>query len=144
MRKINSAGLDLVKRYEGCSLHAYLCPAGVPTIGYGWTRDVKLGMTITQHQADVVLEYGLEEVAEDLEKVLKGVTVSDNAFSALCSFVYNVGIAAFSNSTMLKKLRKGDMDGAAAEFARWNKGGGRVLPGLVKRRAAEAALFKTP
>ncbi len=130
----------LIKQFEGCKLTAYLCPAGNPTIGYGRTTGVKLGQTITQAQADawVVEEYDAFEA-----RVRRIVTVplTPNQLGALVSFAYNVGTGALASSTLLRLLNAGDYKGTAAQFARWNKAGGKVLAGLTKRRAAEAALF---
>lgn len=140
MQASSRAGLSLIKQFEGCKLSAYLCPAGIPTIGYGRTTGVKLGQTITQSQADawVVEEYDAFEA-----RVYRIVTVplTANQLGALVSFAYNVGTGALASSTLLRLLNAGDYKGAAAQFARWNKAGGRVLAGLTKRRAAEAALF---
>jgi lysozyme len=141
MRKINADGLALVKKFEGCRLEAYLCAAKVPTIGWGHTGDVKLGQKITQHQADVILELDLEKFEEGVEKLFPETKLSDNAFSALVSFSFNVGLTALANSTLRKKLLEDDHKGAGAEFGKWVKAGGKVLTGLQKRRAAEAALF---
>lgn len=137
--KINAAGLTLLKRFEGCRLEAYLCAAGVATIGWGHTEGVKLGQKITQHQADVILESDLDMFEENVERLCPDAT--PNQFSALVCFAYNVGVAALANSTLRKKFLRGDIQGAADEFTRWNKAGGKVLQGLVRRRAAERALF---
>lgn len=135
--------MGLIKQSEGCKLSAYLCPEGIPTIGYGRTTGVKLGQTITQAQADtwVVEEYDAFEA-----RVRRIVTVplTANQLGALVSFAYNLGVSALASSTLLRLLNAGDYKGAAAQFARWNRAGGRVLAGLTKRRAAEAALFVKP
>lgn len=137
-------GLPLVRQFEGCKLTAYLCPAGVPTIGYGRTRGVKLGQKITQVQADTWVEQEYDEFEAAVRKLLR-VPVSDNQLGALVSFAYNLGTGALAGSTLLRKLNAGDYKGAAAQFASWDKarvnGALRALPGLTKRRAAEAALF---
>ena len=141
--KINQAGLDLIKRFEGCRLTAYLCPAGVPTIGWGHTGDVKLGDKITQHQADVILtDVDLVKFEEGVERLAGDCVASSNEFSALVCFAYNVGLEALAKSTLLKKLKLGERYHAANEFLKWNKAGGKVLPGLVKRRVAERELFR--
>lgn len=143
MRKINAGGLALLKRFEGCVLHAYKCPAGIQTIGWGHTGDVKEGMTITQHQADVILEeVDLPIFEAAVEKLCATVGLSDNEFSALVCLAYNIGVANLSKSTLLKKLLLGQRRGAADEFLKWDKAKGKVLPGLVKRRAAERDLFR--
>ena len=132
--------MSLIKQFEGCKLTAYLCPAGKWTIGYGRTTNVKKGDTCSQAQADawVVEEYDAFEA-----RVRRIVTVplTANQLGALVSFAYNLGVGALRDSTLLRLLNAGDYKGAAAQFARWDKAGGRVLAGLTKRRAAEAALF---
>lgn len=140
MEQSSRAGLGLVKTFEGCKLSAYLCPANVPTIGYGRTRGVKLGQTITQAQADAWLEEEYDEFEAGVRKLVK-VPLTANQLGALTSFAYNLGLGNLKASTLLKLLNARDYDGAAAQFARWNKAAGRVLAGLTKRRAAEAALF---
>lgn len=140
--KINDAGRSIIKENEGLRLDAYLCPSGIPTIGYGHTGDVKLGQRITEHQADVILEL-------DLERFEAGVTeaapkANENQFSALVSFAFNIGLKAFAGSALLRAFLAGQIDTAAAQFDRWVHGGRKVLPGLVKRRAAEKALFLKP
>lgn len=138
--KISSRGIDLIKKYEGLRLDAYLCPAGVWTIGYGTTKGVKKGDKITQQAAEKLL-------ADDLTKFEIGVTcpvtvpLSQNQFDALVSFAYNVGLGALRSSTLLRLLNAGDYKGAADQFRRWNKAGGKELAGLTRRRADEAALF---
>lgn len=135
-------GLNLIKSFEGCKLTAYLCPANVWTIGWGRTTGVKRGQTISQAQADSWLEEGYDAFER---KVLASVKVplTDNQLGALVSFAYNVGIGALKSSTLLRLLNAGDYRAASMQFARWNKAGGRVLRGLTRRRAAEAALFIT-
>lgn len=145
--KLSKAGIDLIKAHEGYherlsdgSCRAYLCPAGVWTIGYGSTTGVVEGMTWTREQAELGLR---NDVARFEAGVLKAATVplTQGQFDALVSFAYNVGLGALERSTLLRKLNAGDAAGAAAEFAKWTKAAGRVMPGLVRRRADEAALF---
>ncbi|MEV5030969.1 lysozyme [Sphingobium sp. LMC3-1-1.1] len=133
-------GLDLIKQFEGCKLTAYQCPAKVWTIGYGRTTNVKKGDTCTQAQADawLVEEY---DAFEKKVRALVKVPVSDNQLGALVSFAYNVGVGNLASSTLLKKLNAGDYASAAGQFPKWNKAGGVILAGLVRRRAAEALLF---
>lgn len=141
-------GIRLIKQFEGCRLTAYPDPGtgGDPwTIGYGWThpvdgKPVKRGMTIDQATADRLLKTGLVGYENDVLKVAK-VKLTHGQFDALVSFAYNVGSRALSTSTLLKKLNDGDIKGAADEFLRWNKAGGKVLNGLTRRREAERALF---
>lgn len=143
-RTVNAAGIALVKQFEGLRLQAYPDPAtgGKPfTIGWGHTGDVKPGDNITEHQAEAILGYDLERTAEIVEKMLTGVSATDNQFAALVSLAFNIGVFRLSKSTLLRKFVAGDVAGAAAEFLKWRLAAGKVLPGLVKRRAAERALF---
>lgn len=140
-RHIGHRGLDLIKSFEGKKLTAYVCPAGILTIGFGSTGPhVKKGMTITEAEAERLLCEDLERFEAAVEKHTRG-HATDNQFDALVSFAFNVGTEALRTSTLLRKHMEGDYAGAAAQFGRWNKGGGRVLAGLTRRRAAEAALY---
>lgn len=133
-------GLALIAAHEGLKLKAYLCPAGVPTIGYGHTKGVRMGDTITPDQADKFLR---EDLA-DAEKAVnaQGLKINQNQYDALVSFTFNVGVGNFGKSTLLKKVKANADDPAIRnEFARWNKGGGKVLPGLTRRRKEEADLY---
>lgn len=142
-RAINRAGLDIVKRFEGLRLKAYLCPAKVWTIGYGSTGShVKPGMTITAEQAEELLRSDLRRFEDCVAENAPDST--ENQFSAMVSFAFNVGEGAFRESTLLRLHRDGRHELAAMQFHRWTRGGGKVLPGLVKRRAAEAALYSKP
>lgn len=132
---------DIIKRFEGCKLTAYKCPADVWTIGWGSTRNVKEGMVISEGEAFARLMMDMQESGEAIESYVK-VPLNDNQFAALVSFVFNVGAGAFRKSTMLKMLNQGAYSAAAVQFDRWTKAGNQVLPGLVKRRAAERALFE--
>lgn len=141
--KTSKSGIDLIKKYEGCVLKAYKCPSGVWTIGYGHTKGVKKGQICTKKQA----EYFLSQDLKTFEKgVLKGVkvTLNQNQFDALVSFTYNVGLGAFKSSTLLRYINKKDFSSASKELLKWNKSNGKVLSGLVKRRAAERQLFLKP
>lgn len=138
--KISNEGLNLIKKYEGLRLQAYLCPANVWTIGYGHTGDdVEEGMEISEEEATDLLLEDLNRFEDVVNRVKSPLTQS--MYDALVSFTYNVGGGAFLKSTLLRKLAVRDYVGAADEFPRWNKGGGRVLNGLVRRRAEEKALF---
>jgi lysozyme len=139
--RCNDAGREIIKRFEGCRLLAYLDAVGVPTIGYGHTGDVKLGQRISQHQADVIFSYDLERFEDGVAGLAAGVALSSNQFSALVSFAFNVGLGNLSHSTLLKRLRAGDSQAAADQLPRWVKAGGKTLPGLVARRKAERELF---
>ena len=138
------AAVDLVKHFEGLHLKAYLCPAGVPTIGYGHTDSVRLGQTITADQADAFMAADLVEAASHVDTLVK-VPLNDDERGALSSFVFNLGAGSLASSTLLKLLNSGDREGAGIQFGRWvyaSVNGARTqLPGLVARRAAEAALF---
>jgi lysozyme len=138
---INQAGLTLIKTYEGCRLEAYQDPGGVWTIGYGHTgNDVHEGMVITQDLADAMLDNDLLDfeacVNNDVERDL-----TPNQFAACVSLAYNIGCPAFSNSTVLRKINAGNFPAAADAFSLWVHVDGTILPGLVARRKAEAALF---
>jgi lysozyme len=144
----NAAGLSLIRQAEGLRLRAYLCPAGVWTIGIGTTvypdgRKVQRGDKCTEQQADRYLAHDLQEFERAVAAMVT-VPLTGNQFASLVSLAYNVGIGALRGSTLLRLLNAGDYAGAANQFPRWNRGGGRVLPGLVKRRAAERDLFLTP
>lgn len=138
--RISPEGLKFIKQAEGCSLTAYLDSVKVPTIGVGHTRGVKLGDTCTDEQADQYLLDDLESVYNDIEALVE-VPLTQGQFDALCSFVFNLGGPALRGSTLLKLLNAGNYDAARAQFGKWVKAGGETLPGLVKRRAAEAAMF---
>jgi lysozyme len=136
--KPSGACRALVRQFEGCRLQAYLCPAGVPTIGVGHTRNVKLGDRCSQEQADLWLTQDLDDAVTSLVKV----PLTQGQFDALTSFVFNLGMRRLAESTLLILLNKRDYHGAAAQFARWVRSDGQVLDGLVRRRAAEAKLFE--
>lgn len=145
MDKINPEGLEIIKSYEGLRLQAYLCPANVLTIGFGHTGpDVKPKMHITAQQAEKLLQADLAEFEEGVTSMLGAAKTNENQFSAMVSLAYNIGVTAFKASSVIRHHRDGNTSKAAASFKLWNKGGGKVLPGLTKRRAAEAALYLTP
>lgn len=134
------SGINIIKKFEGCKLKSYLCPAGVPTIGYGHTYGVKLGRTISKAQADVLLDHDYQDALNAVEELVK-VPLSENQIGALASFVFNLGRGALLGSTLRKKLNQGDYKGAAEEFDKWVFAGGVKLNGLIARRAAEKELF---
>lgn len=142
--RMNAAGLALLKGFEGCRLEAYLCPANVPTIGYGITRGVKLGQRITQAEADEMLARELESFEAGVSILLGGAKTSSNHASALISLAYNIGLSALARSTVLKRHLLGNHAGAANAFGMWVRGGGKILPGLVRRREAERKLYLLP
>lgn len=143
MNTVNQAGIALVEKFEGCRLTAYLCPANVWTIGYGHTGpDVFEGLVWTQAQADAALTADLGHAAHAVAGYI-AVAVNDNQFSALASFVFNLGAGSLHGSTLLKKLNAGDYAGAANEFLKWDFVDGQASPGLARRRFAERELFVT-
>jgi len=139
MRTSNN-GMNLIKAFEGLRLAAYQDSVGIWTDGYGHTHNVKKGDMITQEQADRFLKEDLAVAELSIVTNVK-VPLSQNQFDALASFIFNLGSGNFTQSTLLKKLNAGDYAGAANEFGRWVQAGGKTLPGLVKRRAAERELF---
>lgn len=142
----SSNGIELIKGFEGFRNKPYKCPAGVATIGYGSTyyadgTEVEMDdKPITSTEAESLLRHSLKGYEASVQKLVT-VALTQGQFDALVSFVYNLGAGQLKGSTLLKKLNSGDYKGAAAEFDKWTHGGGKVLPGLVKRRAAEKALF---
>ncbi|NJO39831.1 MAG: lysozyme [Cyanobacteria bacterium CRU_2_1] len=139
--KISAKGLRLLKSFEGLELEAYIDAVGVWTIGYGTTTGVTPGMRITEAQAEEFLKRDLMKFENAVSKLVK-VSLNDDQFSALVTFVYNVGDGAFADSTLLRLLNRRDYQGAADQLLRWNKGNGGVeLAGLTRRRKAERALF---
>lgn len=141
--KVNEKGKDLIKSLEGCKLKAYQCSAGKWTIGYGFTRGVKEGDTITQEEADKRFEDEVQNFANEVSLRLR-VPVNENQFSAMVSLVYNIGVGAFEHSTLLRFVNRMFFEEAANEFPKWNKSGGKPLAGLTRRREAERALFLEP
>lgn len=144
--KTSEAGIERIKRHELLRLKAYLCPAGVPTIGWGSTRGVAMGMTITEQQADARL---VQDLATAEGAIVKSVQVplTQGQFDAMVSFVFNVGVKNFLGSTLLKRLNDGKYQAAADQLPHWchakdPKSGKMVrLPGLLKRRLEEREVF---
>jgi len=141
MMQTSEKGLDLIRRYEGLRLVAYVCPGGKLTIGYGHTGpDVTTGKKIDEEEADALL---LKDV-QRFENAINGmvsVPISQGMFDALISFSFNLGAGSLKSSTLLKKLNADDRKGAADEFLKWNKAKGKVLAGLAARRESERELF---
>jgi GH24 family phage-related lysozyme (muramidase) len=133
-------GISLTEQSEGCKLKAYSDVVGVWTIGYGHTKGVKQGDSCTQAQAEAWLREDIQDCVKAINRGLK-VKVSQGQFDALVDFAFNLGFGALEKSTLWKKLNAGDFQGAAAEFPKWNKAGGKVVSGLTKRRLAEQKLF---
>ena len=138
--QISDEGVGLIKAFEGCRTTAYYDSVGVLTIGYGCTTDVAPGMKITQVQAEERLKLDLKD-AEAAVNLLVVVPLSQNEYDALTSFTFNLGQGALRRSTLLKLLNESDYTGAAKEFLRFDKAGGKVLAGLSRRRMAEMRLF---
>ena len=137
----SDAGLTSTKNFEGCRLSAYADQGGVWTVGYGHTGPgVHAGLTITQDQADTFL---ISDVAGAVACVNRLVTSSivQCQFDALVDFTFNLGCACLANSTLLRAVNAGEFDGAANEFLRWDHVSGMVVPGLLRRRQAEAQMF---
>ena len=167
MREINQAGLDLIKSFEGildgnpatANLDPYLDPIGIWTIGWGHAivvgKDFLRGKEnkakafalypggLTIPEAETLLRADVMDKCRDVDSLVK-VSLNDNQYAAIVSFTFNLGVGNLKQSTLLKKLNAGDFEGAANEFAKWNKAGGKVLAGLTRRRAAEAELFRRP
>ena len=139
--KISLEGLSLIKKFEGCELEAYKCAAGVWTIGYGSTKEVKEGDTLTQGEADYLLRHEMDEY-EGYVKDSVTVDLDQNQFDALVSWVFNLGPSNLKASTMLKVLNNKEFEEVPSQIKRWNKAGGKVLQGLIRRREAEALLFE--
>lgn len=132
--------IDLIKKYEGFSARPYKCPAGVLTIGYGRTINVKPYDITTEEAETIWLDKYVKTIADQILAIVK-VKLSNNQICALIDFVYNLGIGNFKSSTLLRKINQGDFSAAANEFLKWNKAGGIVLKGLENRRIAERMLF---
>ena len=139
--EISQEGLSLIKKFEGCELESYKCAAGVWTIGYGSTNGVEEGMEISQERADMLLLEDVEVFEEAVNKLVE-VPLEQNQFDALVSWTFNLGSTNLQNSTLLKVLNNKDYEGVPSQIKRWNKAGGEVLQGLVRRREAEALLFE--
>ncbi|OQS41126.1 lysozyme [Chromobacterium haemolyticum] len=140
--KASNGGIKLIQGFEGLRLKAYQDSVGVWTIGYGHTGpDVTPGQVITQAQADALLARDLERFEAGVARLVK-VPLNQNQFDALVCFSFNLGLGALQGSTLLRLLNAGDYAGAAVQFPRWNKAGGKELPGLTRRRAAEQSLFQ--
>ena len=139
--KTSQKGIDLIKKFEGTVLKVYKDAVGLPTIGIGHLiKKGEVFTTITQQQAEDLLAKDLKQFEEGISTSVK-VAITQNQFDALVSFAFNLGMGNVNSSTLLKKLNAGDVQGAANEFVRWNKAGGKVLTGLTNRRLAEKELF---
>jgi len=145
--KCSNNGIRLIQELEGLRLTSYLCSAGVPTIGYGATyyhdgSKVKLGQTITKEQASQMLVDHLKEFEGSVTGLLNKTKVNQNQFDALVSLNYNIGPTNLAISQLLRFVKLNPNDPRiAAEFAKWNRAGGEVVTGLVRRRKKEAQLY---
>ena len=138
--RISKKGIDLITKFEGFRARAYKCPAGVWTIGYGHTKGVKAGQSVTLEGAQDLLRQDLKNFEDWVNKLVK-VELTQGQFDALVSFCFNLGPGALDSSTLLKLVNQQKFALAADQFKRWNKAGGVELSGLTKRRAAERDLF---
>lgn len=142
-RRITPDGERLIKDFEKLELKSYRCPAGRWTISYGLTGpDIGPNTVWTEERCEAEFQKRLRHVEGEVERLLMGTRVSDQCFSALVSLAWNIGLGALEKSTLLRKLRAGDQWGAWSELPRWAHANGQLLPGLVRRRAAEQALWK--
>jgi len=146
--KIGKDGIKLIQKWEGFRSKPYICPSGHNTIGYGNTYYMdgkKVALTdkaISEAEASMLMKNILaRDFVPKVDKMVV-VEVGQNMFDAICALAYNVGVGAIGKSTLMKKLNSLDFEGAAAEFSKWNKAGGRVVAGLTARRAEERALFE--
>ena len=146
---ISNNCVNIVKQFEGFRSKPYKCSAGIPTIGYGSTfylNNEKVSMNdseITKEFAEELLLKTLSDFSQSVDKLIK-VELNQNQYDAIVSFCYNVGVGAFSNSTMLKLINVNDLTKASNEFIRWNKAKGKVVNGLTIRRKKEKELFDNP
>lgn len=140
--KTSQKGIDFIKRHEALRLHAYKDSVGVWTIGYGHTSTAKQGMVITEAEAEKLLKKDLKTAEDEINR--HSLPLKQHQFDAVASFVFNVGIGSFRRSTLLKRLKMDvNHPDIANQFNRWVYGGGKILPGLVRRRKEEANLYTT-
>ena len=137
----SKTGLELTEQFEGCRLVAYQDSKGVWTIGYGHTRGVYPGMTISSYQAGVWLQQDITWAESEVNRLIR-VPATQPEFDALVDFTFNCGAGNFQHSTLLELVNKGDMADAANEFEKWDHCGGKVVAGLLRRRLAEKAEFQ--
>lgn len=143
--RVSETGQSLIKYFEGCELETYICPSGIPTLGYGSTGpNIQMGMKITLEKAESMLVDDLREFEDAIKKLIT-VQISQSQFDALVSWAFNVGAGAVSESTLRRRLNEGDdaMSVIEQELPRWNKGPNGPMPGLITRRKAEVRLAKT-
>jgi len=138
---ISEEGKALIKKFEGCELEAYQCPAGKWTIGYGHTKNVQKDDHWSQHYAETMLDIELEEY-EGYINDLVTVPLQQHQFDSLCCWIYNLGVGNFLSSTLLVKINNSAYEDVPHEIKRWNKANGEILEGLVRRRLAESILWE--
>ena len=148
--RVNAETLALVKEFEGFKAKAYICPAGVLTVGYGTTNraglpgvNITRDTVVTEAKAEAWLLAGLDKFGASIRPMIKA-PINENQYGAFLSLAYNIGPGAFAKSSALRKFNAGDIAGAADAILLWNKAGGKVMRGLQRRRSAERALFLKP
>jgi|TARA_R110000803_G_scaffold78792_1_gene144069 lysozyme len=139
--RISEEGKALIKKFEGCELESYRCSANVLTIGYGHTKGVSDGDSCTQDEADQMLTDDLEEFEGYVDKLVT-VDLEQNEFDALVAWTFNLGPTNLKSSSLLAALNEGKKSEVPAQIKRWNKAGGNVLKGLIRRREAESLLWE--
>ena len=139
--RTSEEGVALIKKFEGCELSSYQCSAGVFTIGYGHTLGVQDGDTCTQEEAESMLKDDLGVFEEAVDRLVN-VDLEQNQFDSLVAWTFNLGEGNLKESTLLKVLNEGNYSGVPEQIKRWNRAGGEVLDGLIRRREAEALLFE--
>jgi lysozyme len=137
---INNAGTDLIKSFEACRLTVYKDLVGYPTVGWGSRTTLPVGTAISQDEANSLLDSDIKRISDGVKACIRTV-INDNQFSALVCLAYNIGGNAFAHSTLAKLINSGELTAAANEFEKWDKAEGIVVPGLLRRRLAEKALF---
>ena len=143
MTKAFEEAIRLIRRFEGCRLKAYKCPAGKWTIGWGETKGVRQGMTWTQDYADAMLESRVMEFMGDVKRACPALGRFPKRWAACTSLAYNIGIEAFSRSSVRRNTNNEAWTAAANSFLLWNKSNGKVMAGLVRRRSAEKRLYES-
>jgi lysozyme len=141
--KLNQAGIDLVKKFEGCKLEVYKDLRGFATVGYGHRTFLDMRHCISQDEADQLLASDLQKTADALSEMIT-LDLNDNQFSACVCLAFNIGVNAFKDSTLLKLLNGGGVSPASEQFERWAHAGDIIIQGLLRRRLAEKALFLQP
>ena len=142
--QVSETGIALIKHFEGFAAKPYRCPAGKLTAGYGHVLlpGEEGHCPLSEQEADKLLRWDLKAIEKQLGRFFGG-KLTQEQWDAVCCLAYNIGVGALRKSTLSRKIKAGDMLGAVGEFERWIFAGGRVLPGLVRRRRAEKQLFMT-